>query len=168
MAVFCLGTMPAMLGLSLLSGGMGRRGRGLLFQMAAVLVMILGLGMTHSGLALRGLASGTPSLAEPRHDEAGARARRVGSGQAVTSIADYDSYEPIVVQRGLPVTWTLVMPEEKLIGCNNESVSQELGISQKLVPGANSITFTPAKTGVFAFSCWMGMIRSHIAVVDEL
>ena len=168
MAVFCLGTMPAMLGLSLLSGGMGRRGRGLLFQMAAVLVMILGLGMTHSGLALRGLASGTPSLAEPRHDEAGARARRVGSGQAVTSIADYDSYEPIVVQRGLPVTWTLVMPEEKLIGCNNEIVSQELGISQKLVPGANSITFTPAKTGVFAFSCWMGMIRSHIAVVDEL
>ena len=86
----------------------------------------------------------------------------------MTSFADYDAYEPIVVQRNLPVTWTLMVPEEKLIGCNNEILAPELGIAKKLVPGKNTITFTPTKTGIFTFSCWMGMIRSRITVVDTL
>ncbi|MCR5258514.1 MAG: sulfite exporter TauE/SafE family protein [Desulfovibrio sp.] len=169
MAVFCLGTMPAMLGLSLLSGSLGRRGRGCLHQAAAVLVALLGLGMVHNGLALRGFSAASLSPAGTQEEKVeGARAHRTGNGQAVTSMADYDAYEPIVVQRGLPVTWTLVMPEEKLIGCNNEILAPELGIAQKLTPGANNITFTPTKTGVFAFSCWMGMIHSQITVVDAL
>jgi len=169
MAVFCLGTMPAMLGLSLLSGNLGRRGRGRLYQAAAVLVLLLGLGMVHNGLALRGFSAALLSPADTQEEKAeGVRAYRTGNGQAVTSMADYDAYEPIVVQRGLPVIWTLVIPEEKFIGCNNEILAPELGIAQKLTPGANNITFTPTKTGVFAFSCWMGMIRSQITVVDVL
>lgn len=84
------------------------------------------------------------------------------------SSADYDAYEPIVVQRDLPVTWTLVVPENKLIGRNNEILAPELDISQKLLPGANTITFTPTKISIFAFSCLMGMIRSHITVVESL
>ncbi len=169
MAVFCLGTMPAMLGLSLLSGSLGRRGRERLFQAAAILVLLLGMGMLHNGFALRGVSPGTPSLADTQQEiTTAARAHHTSDGQAVTSTVDYDAYEPIVVQRNLPVTWTLVVPEEKLIGCNNEILAPELGISQKLVPGANTITFTPTKIGIFTFSCWMGMIRSHITVVDSL
>ncbi len=61
-----------------------------------------------------------------------------------------------------------MVPEEKLIGCNNEILAPELGIAKKLVPGKNTITFTPTKTGIFTFSCWMGMIRSRITVVDTL
>lgn len=169
MAVFCLGTMPAMLGLSLLSGSLGQRGKGRLMQAAATLVLLLGLGMVHNGLALRGFTLSTPSLTDsPQEMAEGIRARRTQDGQAVTSFADFDAFDPIVVQRGLPVTWTLVMPEEKLIGCNNEILAPELDIVQKLNPGANTITFTPTKTGVFAFSCWMGMIRSRITVIDAL
>lgn len=37
-----------------------------------------------------------------------------------------------------------------------------------LKPGDNLITFTPEKSGVLPFSCWMGMIRSRISVVDSL
>ena len=161
MSAFCLGTLPAMLGLGFVTGRLGQRGKGRLFQAAALLVMLLGLGMLHNGLALSGQM---PSLAEA----VGVRAQRTSAGQVVTSLADYDAYEPIVVQRGLPVTWTLLVPEEKLIGCNNEILAPELGIAQKLVAGENRISFTPSKTGIFSFSCWMGMIRSHITVVDEL
>ena len=168
MAIFCLGTMPAMLGLSLLTGGLGRYGRGRLLQIAAVLVLFLGLGMVHNGLVLRGLSPSALSMTGSTQIDAGARAHRTNAGQAVTSFADYDAYEPIVVQRGLPVTWTLMVPDEKLIGCNNEILAPELGIAKKLVPGKNIITFTPTKTGIFTFSCWMGMIRSRITVVDTL
>ena len=167
MFVFCLGTMPAMLGLSLLTGGLGRHGRGRMLQIVAVIVLFLGLGMVHNGLALRGFSPDALSLSGSTQ-VVGAKAHRTSDGQAVASFADYDAYEPIVVQRGLPVTWTLTVPEEKLIGCNNEILAPELGIAKKLVPGENTITFTPTKTGVFTFSCWMGMIRSRVTVVDAL
>ncbi|MCR5562284.1 MAG: sulfite exporter TauE/SafE family protein, partial [Desulfovibrio sp.] len=149
MAIFCLGTMPVMLGLSLLTGGMGRCSRGRLLQIAAVLLLFLGLGMVHNGLVLRGLSPDALSMTGSTQIDAGARAHRTGNGQAVTSFADYDAYEPIVVQRNLPVIWTLMVPEEKLIGCNNEILAPELGIAKKLVPGKNTITFTPTKTGIF-------------------
>jgi len=35
-----------------------------------------------------------------------------------------------------------------------------------LKPGENLIEFIPEKSGTFAFSCWMGMIRSSITVTD--
>jgi plastocyanin domain-containing protein len=34
--------------------------------------------------------------------------------------------------------------------------------------GDNIIEFTPDKSGVIPYSCWMGMIRSQITVVDDL
>jgi len=41
-------------------------------------------------------------------------------------------------------------------------------VKQKLVVGENVITFTPTKAGTFGYSCWMGMIRSNITVVDDV
>lgn len=37
-----------------------------------------------------------------------------------------------------------------------------------LTVGDNLITFTPHEPGVIPFSCWMGMLRSQIVVVDRL
>ena len=36
-----------------------------------------------------------------------------------------------------------------------------------LKPGDNVISFTPDTSGVIAYSCWMGMIRGSITVVDS-
>lgn len=41
-------------------------------------------------------------------------------------------------------------------------------MSKKLQPGDNVIEFTPTETGTFAYSCWMGMIRSRITVVEDI
>jgi plastocyanin domain-containing protein len=46
-------------------------------------------------------------------------------------------------------------------------IIREYGIEHRFRPGENLIEFTPAKTGRFAYSCWMGMIRSSITVVAE-
>jgi plastocyanin domain-containing protein len=45
-------------------------------------------------------------------------------------------------------------------------VIPEYGIEKKLVPGDNTIEFTPTNSGVIAYSCWMGMIRSTITMLE--
>jgi hypothetical protein len=46
-------------------------------------------------------------------------------------------------------------------------IIREYRIEHRFQPGENVIEFTPDKTGRFAYSCWMGMIRSSITVVAE-
>jgi hypothetical protein len=41
-------------------------------------------------------------------------------------------------------------------------------IEKKLIPGDNVIEFTPEEAGTIPYSCWMGMIRSSITVVDDV
>ena len=59
------------------------------------------------------------------------------------------------------------MAEKKdLNGCNNAIQIPEYDIGLKLKVGENLIEFTPQKSGIYSFSCWMGMIRSQIIVID--
>lgn len=53
-------------------------------------------------------------------------------------------------------------------GCNNEIVIPKFNKRKKLEAGDNVIEFTPKETGTFEYSCWMGMIRSKITVVDDI
>ena len=170
MAVFCLGTMPAMLALGLASGRMNKKGSGIILQASAAVVIALGLGMMGSGLALTGHSVSAPAfLSTPAPlPENAAVAKLDGGGQDVASLAGFGAYQPIVVQKGIPVSWNLKMPEDTLIGCNNEIIASDFGIRQKLKEGDNIMRFTPAKTGRYVFSCWMGMIKSSITVVDRL
>jgi plastocyanin domain-containing protein len=58
-------------------------------------------------------------------------------------------------------------PAGSINGCNNRMIIREYGIEHRFTPGENVIEFTPARTGKFPYSCWMGMIRSSITVVEE-
>ena len=95
-------------------------------------------------------------------------ARLDGDVQRVTTEIDYGSYPPITVQAGVPVEWTLRVPEGKLTGCNNAIVIPAYGLRVELQTGDNLVAFTPEEPGTVAFSCWMGMIRSTITVVESL
>lgn len=78
-------------------------------------------------------------------------------------------YESIIVQKGIPVKWTIKAKKEDLNGCNNAIVAREFGINnKKLGIGDNIIEFTPDKEGDFVYSCWMGMIHGYIKVVDDI
>jgi plastocyanin domain-containing protein len=46
-------------------------------------------------------------------------------------------------------------------------IIREYGIEHRFTPGENVIEFTPQRTGRFPYSCWMGMIRSSITVIEE-
>lgn len=97
----------------------------------------------------------------------GATATLQDDVQIVTSSVGGGRYEPITVQQGIPVKWTLNAPSGSLNGCNNSIVIPEYNLQIKLKTGENVIKFTPDKSGTFTFGCWMGMIRSSITVVGE-
>jgi hypothetical protein len=40
-------------------------------------------------------------------------------------------------------------------------------MQKKLELGDNVVEFTPTRSGAFLYTCWMGMIRGRITVVDD-
>jgi hypothetical protein len=46
-------------------------------------------------------------------------------------------------------------------------IIREYGIEHRFEPGENVIEFTPDRAGRFSYSCWMGMIRSSITVLEK-
>jgi heme/copper-type cytochrome/quinol oxidase subunit 2 len=78
------------------------------------------------------------------------------------------AYEPIVVQKGVPVRFNIKATAESINGCNGTVIIPAFNIEKSLVPGDNVIEFTPTEEGTIGYSCWMGMIGSSIQVVSNL
>ena len=171
MFLFSLGTVPLMFGLGALSTLLSRRFTKRMLQASAVLVVILGVFMFQNGLGLSGfslpqLAGG--NTAGTSASTAPLSANIVDGVQLVTSGLPGGQYEAITVLAGVPVKWTIVAPSGSITGCNNRLIIPAYGIEKPLVTGDNVIEFTPDKSGIVPYSCWMGMIRSKITVVDAV
>jgi uncharacterized protein len=137
------------------AAGRGRFARLALFIGAAAVVV---LGVVIIGPAFRARSpAGSAAIA-----------RISGGAQTVTTPVRATAYMPIVVQRGIPVRWILTAGQADLTSCNATIVVPRYGIRRALAPGRTVIEFTPTADGTVAFSCWMGMIRSSIAVVEDV
>jgi sulfite exporter TauE/SafE/copper chaperone CopZ/plastocyanin domain-containing protein len=180
MLVFGLGTFPltAFFGAasSFLTGRFTKR----LMTAAACIVAVMGLSMfsygwSLSGFDLGGLGSliGNTSRATPQNAAANTKAPSgafppvIGGYQIVQSALLPNRYPAITVQAGTPVKWTITAPEGSINGCNNRMFIREYGIEHRFTPGDNVIEFAPDRTGRFSYTCWMGMIRSSITVVEQ-
>ena len=161
MLLFSLGTVPLMLGLGLFSGKLNRRRAGYMLTVSALLIFVMGIHMAGNGLALSGI-----SLTSGPRNEAAIMAEYRGDMQYVRTEVDYGSYEAFIVRKGIPVEWTIMVPEGKLNGCNGEIVVPGMDLSVKLHEGDNIVSFTPDEAGTIPYSCWMGMIKSSISVVE--
>jgi sulfite exporter TauE/SafE/plastocyanin domain-containing protein/copper chaperone CopZ len=91
-----------------------------------------------------------------------------GGVQRITTEFKDGYYVPFTVQAGLPLKWTIRVTADELNGCNNPLTVPSYGIRKELVPGDNLVEFTPKQAGRIGYTCWMGMIRSTITVVDRL
>lgn len=163
MFLFSLGTVPLMFGFGALSTFLSNKFTHKMLKVSAVLVMVLGFLMVNRGLALSGFNIAFASSGP------GNVAKIEGDIQVVTTKLESGRYAPIVVQKGIPVKWTIKAEEGSLNGCNNAIVISEYNIENfKLAPGDNVIEFTPDKEGKFIYSCWMGMITGSISVVPDV
>lgn len=167
MFLFSIGTVPLLFAFGALSSFLSKKFTAKMLTASAVLVVFLGIFMFNNGVGLSGFALPTfPALANTKQEANMAAVQ--GDVQVVTSGITSGSYEPIIVQKGIPVKWTLQAENGELNGCNNSIVVQKYNVQKKLQIGDNLIEFTPTESGTVTFSCWMGMIRSKITVVDDL
>jgi len=168
MFMFSMGTVPLMFGLGALSTILSGKFTHKMMKVSAVLVIVLGVVMTNRGLALSGISFSSLSFETKNDDRENGVAQIRNGVQTVTTELSSGRYEPIIVQKGIPVKWTIKAEKSNLNGCNNEIIIPKFNTSKKLAAGDNVIEFTPTETGTFAYSCWMGMIRSKITVVDDI
>lgn len=163
MLIFSLGTVPLMFGFGALSSIFSGKFTRKVMTAGAALVVILGLSMLNNGLSL----SGFNTYLGISNSESSSEAKIEDDVQIINTSLYSSRYEPITVQAGIPVKWTITAKNSDINGCNNRIIIPEYSIEKKLEEGDNIIEFTPTKTGTFPYSCWMGMIRSSITVTED-
>jgi len=175
MFVFSIGTVPLMLTFGALSGLLSKGYTKKILKFSGVLIIVLGLIMGNRGFALAGvnvnplsaLSKSSNSILGGGSNANVAKATIKDGVQIINMTADNKGYTPnaFYVQKGIPVKW--VIDGKQINSCNNSVVAQSLNIQKKLKSGENIIEFTPGDKDI-NFSCWMGMIRGVIKVVDKL
>lgn len=162
MFFFSMGTVPLMFGFGAVASMLSKKFNHRMMKASAILVIILGIVMTGRGFNLSGM-----SIAFANQKTKNIAIIEDGI-QFVTTEMKSGSYDPIVVQKGILVRWTIKADEDELNGCNNPVTIPKYDIVKKLVPGENVIEFTPMDTGNINYTCWMGMINGYIKVVDNI
>ncbi len=162
MFFFSLGTVPLMFGLGAISSILSGKITSRLMKFSAILVVILGIGMIGQGLSLSGINAVFAS-------QQSTNVAKIQDGVQIVSIElQSNKYAPIVVQKGIPVKFIINAKQENINGCNNTIVISKYKVEEELKAGENIIEFLPEQTGTIPYSCWMGMIRSNIKVVDDI
>jgi len=162
MLLFSLGTVPLMFALGALSSALGRRHGKKIMAAGSVLVVVLGLSMLTQGWSLAGLSAPAPGNSR----NGGESIVLKDGAQIVRSTLSPGDYPDIAVYAGIPVKWVIDAPEGSINGCNNRFIVPEYGIEHRFSYGENTLSFTPDRAGTFGYSCWMGMIRGTIRVLD--
>ncbi len=166
MFLFSLGTVPLMFGFGAISSLLSGRFTQKMLKVSAVLVMVLGMVMLNRGLVLSGVNTSIVMSSPPT---SGGISKVDGDVQVVTTELESGSYAPIIVQKGIPVKWTIKAEDGDLNGCNNRINIPEFNIeNRELVAGDNVIEFIPDNEGNYIYTCWMGMISSSIEVVPDV
>jgi sulfite exporter TauE/SafE/copper chaperone CopZ len=164
MLAFSAGTLPLMFGLSALSSILSKKFTRGMMTVGAAMVVIMGVAMFGNGMSLTGISfmQGSGSSVHIASDQ-------IKDGiQLVKTELKSGRYEPIKVQVGIPVRWTIHAEPGTINGCNDRIVIPEYNrLQKKLSIGDNIVEFTPTRTGTFTYACWMGMIRGKITVVEE-
>ena len=86
--------------------------------------------------------------------------------QVVESQLASGKYPSIKVKKDVPVRWIINAPDGGINGCNYKIYINSYGIEHTFQKGENIIEFTPTKSESIGYSCWMGMIKGNINVVE--
>ena len=168
--VFALGTVPLLLTFGYINSVLYKKHAKIISAISAAVVLVLGFAMLSRGLALYGVDVSLTSFNKSTYTQNKSKATQNVSYketvQVIESEIKADEYPIIIVKKGVKVKWNLKATEENLNYCNNEIAIPDFKIEKKLSPGNNIIEFTPVETGDIVYTCWMGMIKGRIKVID--
>lgn len=168
MLIFSLGTVPLLFAFGAVNSIISKKYTHHILKLSAIFIIILGFVMISRGFALSGIQADLPASSQITISSDAGVAKLEGKVQVVTTTIQSDSYPPILVQKGIPVQWTINAKSENLNECNNAIIIPKFKIEKKLQVGEILVEFTPSEAGNVGYSCWMGMIKSKIIVVDDL
>jgi sulfite exporter TauE/SafE len=164
MLAFSLGTLPALLSLSVMSSFASGNVQRHFLKFAGAAVVVLGLANIQYGLVLSGddlnappvAANESPAAVEPVQ---AAQVQEINGKQiAVMRIEGYH-YVPnrFTVKEGIPVEWRIDASEAA--GCGRILIAPGLGVRKLLSNSSTTtISFIPSHAGEFGFNCGMGMM----------
>ncbi|KKP60537.1 MAG: heavy metal transport/detoxification protein [Candidatus Roizmanbacteria bacterium GW2011_GWA2_34_18] len=162
MAVFAVGTAPAILLIGNLRSLLKSTVYQYFMKVVAVGILILGLYYATNFLSIYGINirfnQGIKGV--------GTNANIENGKQIINMAVVSGGYVPnyFTVKKGMPVKW--IIDGKNVFGCQGYFIVPSLNISKALNAGENLIEFTPTETGFINFSCGMGMYRGRIEVVD--
>jgi len=163
MLLFSLGTVPLTFSFGAFSSMLGQKFTRKATLAGATLVVVLGMSMFTDGWSLTGFETEYKEISKEEKEGKGEKK----DVQIINSTLTPYQYPSITVKAGVPVKWLIEAPLGSINGCNNRILIREYGIEHAFKYGENVIEFTPAKPGKFLYTCWMGMMRATITVVDD-
>ncbi len=123
MLMFSLGTVPLMLGLGSLVSALGKKYTAIVMRTGCILVVVLGLAMLSQGAGLAGIMLDHSRVTSGNTGESNtAVVSESGDIQYVESDLMFGGYPEITVYSGIPVKWTINVPEEVINGCNYKMI----------------------------------------------
>lgn len=161
MLAFSLGTLPALLSLSLVSSFARGAFQRYFVKFAGALVILMGFFNVGSGLALAGADINLASIFQVGSKTEDAEKSNVelvnGKQVARMTVSGLDYYpHRFTVEKGVPVEWRI--DGRKGVGCASVISVPDLGLMEYLPRDKiKVITFTPQEEGEIRFSCTMGM-----------
>lgn len=185
MLLFSLGTVPLMLGAGVVFSMLKGRFTRTITRVSAVLVVLIAVVMVFNAGGLFGWSFGNggsdalaASPSSVTNGQAQGSASVTANGYIAAKVQDGvqtvetqlrpSKYPYILVQKGVPVRFNIKAKASAINGCNGTVVFPSYNIERELNVGDNIIEFTPDETGTVTYTCWMGMIRGKISVVDSL
>ncbi len=162
MAVFALGTAPAILFIGNLRNLLKSTVYQYFMKTVAVGVLILGLYYVTNFLSIYGINLGFNQVNSRNFSNV-----KIENGKQIINMDVVSGgYVPnyFTVKRGIPIRW--IVNGKNVFGCQGYFVVPSLGISKALNEGENIIEFTSKNVGTINFSCGMGMYRGRIEIVD--
>lgn len=164
MFFFSIGTVPVVFAFGVINTVINKKFSKILLKASGVLVLVLGIVMIGRGLSLYGVSA---EMKDTASKSGGQFSMIQGSVQKVRTEVGVDNFPPIEVVKGVKVRWILHVDAKNLNDCNKSIQIPEYKIKKSLKAGDNVIEFVPYKAGQFVYSCWMGMIKSKITVVNN-
>lgn len=172
MFTFAFGTLPALLGLSVVSSIARGRGARLFYTFSGTAVLLLGLLNIQSGFLLTGvdavsaMRSILPTAAEPAIAGNDPYVTMNAEGQQIITmyVTDY-GYQPesFTIQAGIP-TWIYAIAQNRVSGCASMLTSPTHNLSTPIRQGDNWLGPIQSPQKDFVVTCSMGMMRANVRV----
>ena len=164
MFLFSLGTVPLMLMVGVIYNLVKGKGKIIINKIASVLILILSLVMLNRGLSTLGINFNKVFTDYDNYTKSVIK----DDYQEVRFNLEYNDYEDVIVQKGIPVKMIIHVDKKYLTGCNGELELRDFDKYIKLEEGDNIIEFTPNEEGTYTYTCWMNMIKNNIKVIDDI